>query len=338
MHRWNVSCPFPYRLDGDANVPEFRTLAAQAGDGMTRYSLLSEGKRMALTEWADVRGWEVRTMVDGAAAGKVRDVILDVNAVPRYLIVDPGALKSDLLLPIAHGRADPAEPVVWVPGMAAAQFAEVPVYPGTPELVTRSYEDVVGRAFSPLYTGERRYERQRPAARMARRRLVRRRPRRRPEAPERLAPLGELEGFRVAGGADDPRGWNLVTATGEQVGTVVELLVDTAQLRVRYLKCSLLEGDSGACLLVPARFAQLEPRARQVVVPALAPEDLERLPVCDGLPLPREVEERLHRIFAGRTDEPERGAGLASAEQFYRLRLAAGGDAAREGPSQRLAG
>lgn len=68
-----------------------------------------------------------------------------------------------------------------------------------------------------------------------------------------LEHLSELKDFRVAEGEPDIRGWDVRTSDRQKVGEVEDLLVDTAEMKVRYIEVKLArdlaramsaEGDS----------------------------------------------------------------------------------------------
>jgi PRC-barrel domain len=58
----------------------------------------------------------------------------------------------------------------------------------------------------------------------------------------RIAALRNLQGYKVADGDPDIRGWEVVGGDGRRIGTVNDLLVDTAESRVRYLDIELDAG------------------------------------------------------------------------------------------------
>lgn len=58
----------------------------------------------------------------------------------------------------------------------------------------------------------------------------------------RVVPLSQLTDYQVAEGDPDVRGWEVVAADGARLGTVDDLLVDTAQMKVRYLDVELEQG------------------------------------------------------------------------------------------------
>jgi hypothetical protein len=64
----------------------------------------------------------------------------------------------------------------------------------------------------------------------------------RPAARSRVKPLRDLRGYRVAEGDPDVRSWEVVGGDGRRIGTVNDLLVDTAEGKVRYLDVQLDTG------------------------------------------------------------------------------------------------
>src|SRR5688572_8385324 len=54
-----------------------------------------------------------------------------------------------------------------------------------------------------------------------------------------IAPLKELKDYKVAKEDPDVRGWNVIGRDGRMVGEVHDLLVDTGEMRVRYLDVEL---------------------------------------------------------------------------------------------------
>lgn len=80
-----------------------------------------------------------------------------------------------------------------------------------------------------------------------------------PDAERQLEPLHQLNDYTVAAGDTDPRGWDVVARDGRRLGRVEDLVVDTAEMKARYLDVSV----DGA--LTPAVNEE-----RHVLVPAAA--------------------------------------------------------------------
>ncbi len=75
----------------------------------------------------DLRGWEVRTLVDDRAAGRVGDLLLDEAGHVRWLMLELERGRL-VLLPSGQARADPECRRVWLPGLAADQLPLLPDY------------------------------------------------------------------------------------------------------------------------------------------------------------------------------------------------------------------
>ena len=96
----------------------------------------------------------------------------------------------------------------------------------------------------------------------------------------RIAPLGELDDFKVADGDPDIRGWDVTTQDGRRVGEVDELLVDTSAMKVRYIAVDLDDDVAGSDrrVLVPIGAAQLDDDDDRVLVIGISAEQFATLP------------------------------------------------------------
>lgn len=128
------------------------------------------------------------------------------------------------------------------------------------------------------------------------------------EDSNRIAPLDQLEDFKVAEGEPDVRGWDVVSSDGKRIGEVHELLVDTTAMKVRYLDVDLDEEelaleDRDRHVLVPIGFARLDEENDKVFVDNLRTADVTGLPAYGHGPVTRDleatVEERFTRGAAG---------------------------------------
>jgi hypothetical protein len=98
-----------------------------------------------------------------------------------------------------------------------------------------------------------------------------------------LRHLDDLDGFRLADGTPDLRGWDVTADDGQKLGEVVGLVVDTAARQVRYLEIEL-DDD------VASKFARandtLDPRTeplQHVLVPVGAARiDDDHHDICLG--------------------------------------------------------
>ncbi len=204
----------------------------------------------------DIRGWEVRTLVDDRFAGSVHDLLLDEDGLVRWLDLAP-AEGRHVLVPAGQARAEPSTKLVRLPGMAGDQLALLPAYD-----VDSGGLDATGEAQRlAAYAAALLRERQLPGG----------------PAPQAAAvPLADLPDFKVASGEPDPRGWPLVGAAGERLGRIEELLVDPRLLRARHLVCTI--GDEERRVRVPIGQVQVDADARLVLAYRLTPESVRALP------------------------------------------------------------
>ncbi|HEX6940192.1 MAG TPA: DUF2382 domain-containing protein [Longimicrobiales bacterium] len=150
---------------------------------------------------------------------------------------------------------------------------------------------------------------------------------------DRIVPLDDLEDFEVAEGEPDVRGWEVLSADGERIGEVDQLLVDTTAMKVRYLDVDLendvIGTDEDRHTLIPIGFARLDEDNDQVFVDNLRTEDVRRLPAFGHGPVTRDVEVEVRRAF-------EPGFVSEREEQFYEHEHFAGPRRTREGGEQHL--
>lgn len=94
---------------------------------MTALVALSEQGRTLGPGMIDVRGWEIRTLVDDVAVGSVHDLLLDGAGLVRWLdlALDRAA---HVLYPAGQGRADARRRHIWLPGLSVEQVAALPAY------------------------------------------------------------------------------------------------------------------------------------------------------------------------------------------------------------------
>ncbi|MES2637886.1 MAG: PRC-barrel domain-containing protein [Myxococcota bacterium] len=113
----------------------------------------------------------------------------------------------------------------------------------------------------------------------------------------RLAPLGELEDYRVKEGNPDIRGWEAYGADSLRIGEVRELIVDTAAMKARYMVLSLdrtlpnVEGDRR--VIVPIGRARLDDALDRVYLDDVTIATAHTLPVYDAVLLDAEKERSL---------------------------------------------
>ncbi len=235
----------------------------------------------------DVRGWRVRTGEDDEKVGKVDDMLLDGSGALRYLDVDLGLLKKHVLVPLEHAHADVEEKTVWVDRFTRERLEEVPEYALEPEALDADFE----RRLDAVYGG---------TSARAHHDLVA--PEDRQDGNLDLRRMADLEkDYRVAG--EDPRGWTVVTADGNDVGRVTGLLMDPSEMRARFLDVALDEDKLDLepvdrHILLPVDRVRLARRKKRVVVGGLLAGDMAEYPQYGGLPVSRRAQTDVDGIFA----------------------------------------
>lgn len=149
--------------------------------------------------------------------------------------------------------------------------------------------------------------------------------RRVPDENPRVAPLHDVDDFQVADGYPDPRGWDVMAADGKKIGKVHDLIVDTGQLRTRYLDVSLDKDAVGTPddrdVLIPIGAAQLDDSADHVVLGAVTTAQIAALPEFRHDRITREYEnsvlERIPVVGAARPSDAYYGTEHFDDRRFY---------------------
>jgi photosynthetic reaction center H subunit len=136
------------------------------------------------------------------------------------------------------------------------------------------------------------------------------------EYGERIVSLDDAGDFRIAEGDPDVRGWDVLSADGKRIGSVDDLLIDTAAMKVRYLDVEvdddLLATGRDRHVLVPIGYARLERDDNRIVIDSLNSDDVSNLPAYGGDRLTRDYEDSVRSGF----DQSYR-AKARSATDFY---------------------
>ena len=130
----------------------------------------------------------------------------------------------------------------------------------------------------------------------------------------KLVPLSELKDFEVAEGQPDIRGWAVLNAAKERIGTVNELIVDSERLLVRYLNIKLSpeilpQPETQRHVLVPVGSVTLSSDLDEVRLPALTTQQVLGFVPYHGGEITRQYELELLGHL------PEIAAGLPT--DFY---------------------
>ncbi|MGH7482096.1 MAG: PRC-barrel domain-containing protein [Longimicrobiales bacterium] len=216
----------------------------------------------------------------------------------RYLDVNLDANGRHVLVPIGHVRIEEHADGTRVRLRAAAREDLDQIPPFDPESADlgNGYESELLIAFSRLFYGEHYYAH--PAYDHGRLYAgvhpVVRQGEDTDDEPT-LGWLSKLSRWQVARGEPDILGWAVESGTGEPLGTVLDLVIEPAAGRVRYVDLDLPDGERA---LLPIGFLALEPARRIVRAPALRGEDLVRIPRHHGGTLDRGEERRLLEALA----------------------------------------
>ena len=83
--------------------------------------------------------------------------------------------------------------------------------------------------------------------------------------------LSDISNYTIEDGDPDPRGYTVVAGDGRDIGRVEDLIVDTSEMKVRYLVVELDDDSvsgSDRSILVPAEQADVRTDRNQVVATA----------------------------------------------------------------------
>jgi uncharacterized protein (TIGR02271 family) len=121
--------------------------------------------------------------------------------------------------------------------------------------------------------------------------------------------------YKVADDDPDVRGWDVVDSTGNKIGEVDELIVDTDAMKVRYLEIdvdnSLVDADDHHILL-PIGSATLDHSNKNVTVSTLNSGSLANYPAYNGETISRDYEHKLLTALS-----PGYKAGSVDNDRFY---------------------
>lgn len=81
---------------------------------------------------------------------------------------------------------------------------------------------------------------------------------------EQYKRLDDLDGYSIESGDTDPRGWTVVDDSGQQIGEVDDLIVDTTRMKVRYLALDGADERTSARLL-DVNTVDLDTGSRRVI-------------------------------------------------------------------------
>ncbi len=102
---------------------------------------------------------------------------------------------------------------------------------------------------------------------------------------ESLRRLSDAD-YEVAAGEYDVRGWDVMATNDEKIGTVVDLIIDPAAGKVRYLEVNVdrkaVGLDRDRHVLIPIGHAQLDTKDKLVVLSGMTRAAMAKLPAHTG--------------------------------------------------------
>jgi sporulation protein YlmC with PRC-barrel domain len=238
----------------------------------------AETGRGAVLRTRDFLEWEVIDRA-GEKIGSVGDVLIDRRGRVRFLDVEFGLPRKHVLLP--EHRLEWGDKRFIVDGWTRDEVRALPPYDPAQAPDEAMLEDLE-RAYPWVY------------AEQAEEWLA-------PPGETRVVPLSEAKDFKLGSGAPEIRGWNVFGADGERVGTVSQLLVDPAALKVRYIDVDLLDDlfplRDDRHVLVPLEQVDLKERGNDAWVRHLPAKQIGRFPAYTGGAVHPAMEAAVQRAF-----------------------------------------
>lgn len=131
----------------------------------------------------------------------------------------------------------------------------------------------------------------------------------RQEGSGRLIPLTSSKDFKVAKDNPDVRGWRVVGSDGERLGVVKDLIVDTTEMKVRYLAITadtrFYNDNYDHYLLVPIGSAALDKKGSNVFISNIDSRSIVNYPTYHGGPITDEYEYAVREAISNPNDQNE---------------------------------
>jgi uncharacterized protein (TIGR02271 family) len=155
----------------------------------------------------------------------------------------------------------------------------------------------------------------------------------------RVAALSSLDDFDVADDTPDPRGWTVTDSTGTDIGKVHDLIVDTVEMRTRYLDVQLdkkaVHLDADRDILIPVGQARLDDEDDRVILGSITVTQLAKLPAFTHGDIDRDYENSLLPNFdAGAVDATDGGDSGAAIGAMSGNRTGQSGDTIADAPAR----
>lgn len=124
---------------------------------------------------------------------------------------------------------------------------------------------------------------------------------------KRLEKIGKAK-YKVAKGHHDVRNWSVLAANGDNVGKVVDMVIDKETERVRYLELLVnarYPEVEDRHILVPTGLATIHPENQVVALRNIDDRKIRQYPAYNGEDVSREYEYKLKDYLATPSSSPE---------------------------------
>ena len=117
------------------------------------------------------------------------------------------------------------------------------------------------------------------------------------EGHPRIVPMSKADGFFVAKGDADPRGFTVIGADGKAAGKVSDVWIDKADRLIRYLQVELASGKQ---VLAPMMMATVDKTYSRVSIDAITAAQFADVPAIESAEqITLYEEERVQAYFGG---------------------------------------
>jgi len=101
------------------------------------------------------------------------------------------------------------------------------------------------------------------------------------ETNSQFVRLSDDHDVEVAPNEPDVRGWAVTTATGEKIGKVADLIIDSGAMKVRYLEVTMDGANSASATrpMIPIEAADLDRDDDAVIIHGMTAAQIRSLPV-----------------------------------------------------------
>lgn len=238
----------------------------------------------------DICGYPVH-FTDTKERGRVDDLIVDGHGTTRYADV---AMKGNhYLVPIGYLRTMPKSQHVRLRGLSAAQLKKAPTWTPTDSTIDDDTEAKLEKFYDHSDGTDRTYAGPEYRGRGWR-----------TGEDREVAALGRMDDYEIADDSCDPRGWEVVDAEENTLGTIDHLVGDTKLMKVTFLALDIDDDllDDDRLVLVPVGYAELDEDREHVHLRGIDSATLLTLPAYEEDELTPELLTKTRTILrSGRT-------------------------------------